>query len=86
MYIKVIKSWDPNAGSFRDYTTIIASETTFTNASDKDALANIKATARGSVGSANANEINAMNYKVPIIINQLFLLDPKIGTLSDINP
>lgn len=86
MYIKVIKSWDPNAGSLRDCITIIASETTFTNASDNDAEANIKATASGSYGSANASENKVINCNDPIIINQLFLFDPKIGTLSDINP
>jgi len=86
IYIKVIKSWEPNAGSFRDWITIIASVTTFTNASDNEAAANINATASGSYGSANASENKAINCSDPIIINQLFLFDPNIGTLSDINP
>lgn len=40
---KAIRSWDPFSGSFLAYTHIMASATTFTNASDN--AANVKNTA-----------------------------------------
>jgi hypothetical protein len=66
--------------------TIIASETTFTNASDKDAVANMSATASGSFGSVNAKLNIVINWRIPMIMSQLFLLVPQMGTLSEISP
>ena len=40
---------------------MIASETTFTKASDNEAVAKIRHTANGSLGSVKANDINAKN-------------------------
>jgi hypothetical protein len=67
MYIRLTKSCDPNLGSFLDYMTMIASDTTLTNASDIDATINSIATGKGSSKSAT-NMINRpKNYKTPII-------------------
>jgi hypothetical protein len=50
-YNKVTKSCEPNLGSFLDYITIIASETTLVKASDIEAKANKIATTNGSSNS-----------------------------------
>ena len=67
MYMRLTKSCDPNLGSFLDYMTIIASETTFTNASDIEAKHRSIATGRGSSKSAMKMINRPKNYKTPMI-------------------
>ena len=66
--------------------TITASLTTFTNASDNEAKASKIATDIASSGSDKERLNSTVNCNNPIIINQLFLLVPNKGTLSEIKP
>jgi len=68
IYIRLTKSYEPNLGSFLDYMTIIASDTTLTNASDIDAIQSKTATGNGSSNSLAKMTNKAKNYKMPIII------------------
>jgi hypothetical protein len=66
--------------------TIIALETTFIKAIAIDATINSKVTIRGSSGKVKKRIIREVNSTTPIMISQLFLLVPHIGTLSLISP
>ena len=58
---KAIRSWDPFSGSFLAWTHIIASATTFTNASDKAAKVKKIATKSALVSCKKYIESNAKN-------------------------
>lgn len=68
IYMRLTKSYEPKLGSFLDYMTIIASDTTLTNASDIDATQSKMATGNGSSNSTAKITNIAKNYKIPIII------------------
>ena len=61
IYIKLIKSYDPKTPSFLDYITMIASETTFVNASDIEANIKRRATVSGSSTSNAKIDIKEAN-------------------------
>lgn len=61
IYIRATKSYEPKLGSFLDYITMIASETTLVNASDIDATQSKMATGSGSSKSAEKITNRAKN-------------------------